>query len=92
MTDPLNMPGILCQQALARVLVYLDDVGVELTADNCRRALGLIETVLAEGDNQDIEADLPARCFERIPDYFECPHEAIPQAGPPLKRGCIGYE
>ena len=92
MTDPLDMPESLCQQALARVLAYLGDAGVELTADNCRRALGLVETALAESVSQGVDPDLPTRCFERIPDYFVCPNEAIPQASPPLKRGCIGYE
>jgi hypothetical protein len=82
------MPEILCRQALERVLTYLDDDGVVLTADACRRALRLVETSLAQGAGPD----LPARCINRIPDYFERPHERIPSANPPLKRGHIGYD
>ncbi len=88
MTAAQNMPEILCQQALERVLAYLGDDGVVLTMDTCRQALRLVESALAEGAGPD----LPARCVGRIPDYFERPYEAIPDANPPLKRGCIGYE
>ncbi|WP_417566856.1 hypothetical protein [Marinobacter sp.] len=82
------MPEILCQQALERVLTYLEDYGVALTADACRQALRLVETSMAEGAGPD----LPARCIDNIPGYFELPHESIPDANPPLKRGHIGYE
>ncbi|PHQ26383.1 hypothetical protein CLH62_01945 [Marinobacter guineae] len=82
------MPEILCQQALERVLTYLDDDGVALTTDACRRALRLVETSMAMGAGPD----LPARCIDSIPDIFERPHESIPDANPPLKRGHIGYE
>lgn len=88
MTSALNMPEILCQQALERVLAYLGDDGVVLTADTCRQALRLVESALAEGAGPD----LPARCIASIPDYFERPSESIPEANPPLKRGCIGYD
>jgi len=88
MTEPLTMPEILCQQALERVLTYLGDDGVTLTTDTCRQALNLVESALAEG----IGPDLPARCIDRIPFYFELPCEAIPDASPTLKRGRIGYD
>ncbi|MCR8915784.1 hypothetical protein FDP08_03595 [Marinobacter panjinensis] len=88
MTSALNMPEILCQQALERVLAYLGDDGVVLTADTCRQALRLVESALAE----NASPDLPARCVASIPDYFELPCESIPKASPPLKRGCIGYD
>ncbi|MFO8142447.1 MAG: hypothetical protein R6T87_11340 [Marinobacter sp.] len=88
MTAPLIMPEILCQQALARVLAYLGDEGVVLTRDTCRQALRLVESALADGAGPD----LPARCVANIPDYFERPYQSIPDANPPLKRGCIGYD
>lgn len=88
MTGALSIPEILCQKALERVLAYLGDEGVVLTADTCRRALRLVESALAEGAGPD----LPARCVARIPDYFERSFEAIPDANPPLKRGCVGYD
>lgn len=88
MTGALGMPEILCQKALERVLAYLGDEGVVLTADTCRRALRLVESALAEGASPD----LPARCVARIPEYFEHSYEVIPDANPPLKRGCVGYD
>ncbi|MBL3556675.1 MULTISPECIES: hypothetical protein [Marinobacter] len=88
MTGALNMPDIPCQQALERVLAYLGDEGVVLTTETCRQALRLVDSALAEGAGPD----LPARCVSSIPDYFERPREIIPDASPPLKRGCIGYD
>ncbi len=82
------MPEILCQQALERVLTYLDDDGVALTANTCRQALRLVEAAMVEGGGPD----LPARCIDSIPDYFERPYRRIPDANPPLKRGHIGYD
>ncbi|MEP1216159.1 MAG: hypothetical protein ABJM11_21575 [Marinobacter sp.] len=88
MTGALSMPEVLCQHALERVLAYLGDDGVVLTAEACRQALRLVESALADGAGPD----LPARCITSIPEYFERPQEIIPDAAPPLKRGCIGYE
>lgn len=82
------MPEILCQQALERVLTYLGDDGVALTTDTCRQALRLVDAAMAQGAGPD----LPARCIDSIPDYFERPVERIPEANPPLKRGHIGYD
>ena len=82
------MPNISCQQALERVLSYLDDDGVVLTADTCRQALRLVDAAMARGDGPD----LPARCIASIPDYFEYDSFRIPDANPPLKRGHIGYD
>lgn len=88
MTAPQIRPDVLCQQALERVLTYLGDDGVALTAATCRQALRLVESVIVD----EIGPDLPARCVDLIPDYFERPAEVIPDASPPLQRGCIGYE
>lgn len=82
------MPEILCQQALDRVLTYLADDGVVLTAATCSQALRLVESGLAE----DVDPTLPARCVSAIPDYFEQPATRIPDSSPPLERGCIGYD
>ncbi len=82
------MPEILCQQALDRVLIYLADDGVVLTADTCRQALRLVESGLVE----DVDPTLSARCVSAIPDYFERPVVTIPDSSPPLERGCIGYD
>ncbi|NMT63825.1 hypothetical protein [Marinobacter orientalis] len=88
MTGAIIMPEILCQQALERVLIYLGDDGVALTTDTCRQALRLVETSMAQGAGQD----LPARCIDSLPDYFERSCDSIPDCSPPLKRGHIGYE
>jgi hypothetical protein len=87
MTGSLT-PEIFCQQALERVLTYLGDDGVTLTTDTCRQALSLVESALAEG----VGPDLPARCIDRIPYYFELHCEVILNASPMLKRGRIGYD
>jgi len=81
------MPETLCQQALERVLTYLRDDGVELTPQICQRALRLIDEAMTEGDGPD----LPARCIDRVPAYFDRQVLAIPPASPPLERGHIGY-
>lgn len=89
MSEPLvTMPEVLCQQALERVLTYLGDDGNELTVATCSQALQLVQSALAEG----VGPELPARCVARIPDYFEGPADAIPDASPPLERGSIGYD
>lgn len=88
MTGAHIMPEIVCRQALERVLTYLGDDGVVLTTDNCRIALRLVEASMASGAGPD----LLFRCIDSIPDYFEQHYESIPDANPPLKRGCIGYD
>ena len=84
----MNETGIICQQALERVLTYLQDDGVELTTDVCRRAFRLVETVMGRG----AVPDLPARCIAAVPEYFDRPPMSYPVAHPPLNRGHIGYE
>lgn len=79
---------LICQQALERVLTYLQEDGVPISTETCRKALLLVEGTLAEGNG----VDLPARCVERIPTHFDPVHEPIPAASPSLKRGHIGYE
>jgi hypothetical protein len=93
MAAPANMPEVLCQQALERVLTYLADDGIVLSTANCRQALRLVEGAIGEealGDEFDL--NLPARCVGFIPDYFECFSDSIPDAHPPLARGFIGYD
>ncbi|MDV3503478.1 hypothetical protein [Marinobacter sp. M-5] len=88
MSGGVAAPEILCQQALEQVLAYLADDGVALTADTCRQALCLVESVLAESAGPD----LPARCVGRIYEHFQRPADSIPAANPPLARGHIGYD
>ncbi|TGN41501.1 hypothetical protein [Marinobacter confluentis] len=88
MTPHSSAPAALCQQALARVLTYLGDLGVTLDVTTCAQALRLVESALGDG----ITSDLPGQCIQRIPDYFQPIDDAIPPASPDLERGCIGYE
>lgn len=81
------MPETLCQQAVERVLTYLRDDGVELRAETCRQVLRLVDEAMAEGDGPD----LPARCIDRVGDYFSLSGMDIPSSSPPLERGHIGY-
>lgn len=81
------MPETLCQQALERVLTYLRDSGLELSRETCRQSLRLVNDAMTDGDGPD----LPARCIERLPEYFELPGVEFPLVAPPLKRGHIGY-
>lgn len=81
------MPETLCQQALERVLTYLRDDGVDLCADTCQQALRLVNDAMTEGDGPD----LPARCIDRLPEYFDLNGTDIPTSNPPLERGHIGY-
>lgn len=81
------MSETLCQQALERVLTYLRDGGTDLNAETCSKALRLVDEALMEGNGPD----LPARCIDRVPQYFSQPAVDIPPPGPPLERGHIGY-
>ncbi|MAA66240.1 MAG: hypothetical protein CL581_15905 [Alteromonadaceae bacterium] len=75
-----------CQQALDRVMIYLQGYDIEPTQDVSRRALQLVDSVFAESDEKVIE-----RAVDRIADYFDLPEPDLPEQRPPLKRGSIGY-
>jgi hypothetical protein len=81
------MPETVCQQAIERVMTYLRDDGVELDAVTCRQVLRLVDSAMKDGGG----LDLPARCIELVPDYFNLPGMDIPAPIPPLMRGHLGY-
>lgn len=81
------MQKTVCEQALGRVLFYLDDCGIPLTTAHCRQALQLTEAALEAGT----EAQVYARAVDLVPDYFDLPEARIPEQQPPLYRGSIGY-
>lgn len=81
------MPETLCQQAIDRVLTYLQEDGVALDRETCRQVLRLVDSAMKEGDGQE----LPARCIELVPEYFDLPDLEIPASAPPLMRGHLGY-
>ena len=80
------MARALCQQALDRVLAYLEGYGIPPTNDVCRRALQLVDSALAEGSEGAI-----ARSMDLIPRYFSLPAIDVPSQRPELRRGSIGY-
>lgn len=80
------MAKALCQQALDRVMAYLQGYQIESTNEVCRQALQLVDAALAEGEDGVME-----RAVDKIPDYFELPEPYIPVQRPTLKRGSIGY-
>ena len=81
------MSNIWCQQALDRVLVYLQGDGLELTAETCRKALRLVDEAMAEGAGPD----LPARCMDLVPGHFELSDLEFPRPSPTLIRGHVRY-
>lgn len=80
------MARALCQQALDRVLAYLEGYGIPPTNDVCRRALQLVDSALAECSEGAI-----ARSMDLIPEYFSLPAIDVPPQRPELSRGSIGY-
>lgn len=80
------MPITICEQALDRVLAYLEWSGIPLTDSVCLAALKLVESVLAEPAEDPLAA-----VMDRLPEHFQLPHGARPPLAPPLKRGSIGY-
>lgn len=83
------MPDTVCQQALDRVLTYLDQAGVVLSDDVCRRALNLVDAALLEA--RTCGGDVLQAAMDRLPGYFDLPQPAAPTPWPPLARGSIGY-
>ncbi len=81
------MPETSCEKALERVLIYLRLDGQVLTTESCHAALRLVEEAISHGDGPD----LPGRCIELIPEYFDTRTIDIPASAPPLKRGHLGY-
>lgn len=94
------MEKTICQYALDRVMLYLQNYGVEPSPEVCRRALALIDSCLKEVDDQQpLNCDDPdalpvgvvALVFDRLPDVFSLPELDLPVQRPPIRRGSIGY-
>ncbi len=95
------MAKAICQYALDRVMLYLQDYGIEPSPQVCRRALALIDECLAEtgdcspGTSADGAPILPGgvmeKVMDRIPAVFELPALRVPLQRPTIRRGSIGY-
>jgi hypothetical protein len=93
------MDKAICQHALDRVMLYLQNYGIDPSPAVCRRALGLIDDCLGESGVEDsatcdTERALPgllAMVFDRLPKVFDLPELNLPVQRPPILRGSIGY-
>lgn len=94
------MDKAICQYALDRVMLYLQNYGVKPSPSVCRRALTLIDECLADAGVADADPEEPdpalpggvlARVFDRLPEVFELPEPDLPVQRPPILRGSIGY-
>lgn len=94
------MEKAICQYALDRVMLYLQNYGVAPSPSVCRRALALIDDCLAEtgvaepgacDSGRYLPGGVLARVFDRLPDVFDLPDLDLPVQRPPILRGSIGY-
>ena len=93
------MDKAICQYALDRVMLYLQNYGIEPSPSVCRRALSLIDECLGESGVDEVgacgtERALPgvlAMVFDRLPRVFDLPELNLPVQRPPIQRGSIGY-
>lgn len=95
------MDKAICQYALDRVILYLQNYGVEPSPEVCRTALALIDNCLRDADwhchsdglsmGNGLPGGVLALVFERLPQYFELPALNVPVQRPPITRGSIGY-
>lgn len=81
------MERTVCEQALGRVLFYIQDCGLAVTRAQCCQAMSLVKESL----EADTEADVYARVLELIPRYFDVPEPNVPLLQPPIRRGSVGY-
>lgn len=82
----MNTSTAPSEQALHRVLRYLELSGVTITVDAEKQALALVIRAL-DAD----PADTFATSMGLIPLYFELPRHSAPRQSPPLCRGSLGY-
>lgn len=97
------MAQILCEEALARALDYLQCRGIPLTHEVTLAVLQLIATVLAEdiaaknatADDHSAGGEQErfiARVMKLLPLHFQFAEIPLPQTSPPIARTSIGYE
>lgn len=80
------MAGRAAEQALTRVLAYLEGAGLGVDARRTQAALRLIEQTLEEHPE-----DLVARVMAALPAHFILSSSPLPPATPRLKRSSIRY-
>jgi hypothetical protein len=77
----------ITEQALSRVLYYLESSGIELTAENCLNALRMIERVLQQAPQNPMDL-----LMDELQAQFNLPEPPLPMPYPPLQRSSINYE
>jgi hypothetical protein len=97
------MAQILCEEALARALDYLQSRGIPLTHEVTLTVLQLVAAALAEDiatENAAANDYLTsseqerfiARVMRALPLHFQFSEIPLPQTSPPIVRTSIGYE
>ncbi|WP_336366687.1 hypothetical protein [Marinobacter sp. C2H3] len=85
------MADTVYQDVFNRIFTYLRESGVEMTAERYRSLLRLIDDAVADsGQSADIDRLMPL-AMARLPDYFQLPVVAPPEAFPPIRRRSVGY-
>ncbi len=80
------MARSLAEQTLSRVCNYLSAMGVELTRDVTMQALKLVETGLAEEQEDPLHF-----VMTRIHEDFTLQNVSLPTTAPPITRGSMGF-
>lgn len=74
------------EQALHRIISYLDMAGIVITPLIEKRALALITESLDTHSD-----DLLRVCMARVPAFFELPERPLLCKTPSIHRGSLGY-
>lgn len=81
------MTQTVAEQALTRVLFYLESCGLELTNEACIQALQLVQEALTANPEQPMSG-----VMDQLQKHFELPGLDLTQPVPPINRGSIGYD
>lgn len=74
------------EQALHRVMRYLEMADISITPHVEKQVLALITQALeSHPDN------LLPECMRRLPRFFDLPKHPAPCQAPPIHRGSLGY-
>ncbi len=82
----MNSHVSTAEQLLARVIAYLEGLGMVITQSLSVRALELVQEAL-----QQQEDDPYVYAMTRLPQQFALPQLDLPQLAPAINRGSIGY-
>ena len=81
------MTQTIAEQALTRVLFYLESCGVALTHEACLQALQLVHDALLASPAQPM-----SRVMDELQQRFTIPPIEMAPPVPAINRGSIGYD